>query len=222
MATENTANPLHHAANVERMLRGIRQHIDEDLARLEDERACALFDSARGQIDELIASLEAFQQRSGMWRDGMESSAAQPRATTRSVADVMTANVDVVRPDDMISDAAAKMAEADIGFLPVCDGERIAGALTDRDITVRAVARGRDPARTPVREIMTPEITYCYQDEDVEKTARLMREERIRRVIVVDRDKRLVGVVSLGDLAQRHDAPSADVLEAVSAAPPNG
>jgi len=132
----------------------------------------------------------------------------------------MTRGVEVVKPDDNLVAAAKKMADLDIGFVPVCDGERLVGALTDRDITVRATAEGRDPQTTKVSEVMSPDVTYCMEDEDIDQTARRMKEKQLRRVLVVDRDKKLVGVVSLGDLARQQEGQSADVLESVSEAPP--
>jgi CBS domain-containing protein len=93
------------------------------------------------------------------------------------------------------------MRELDVGSLPVCDNDRLVGMVTDRDITVRATAGARDPAATWVRDVMTPGIVYCFEDQDVREAARLMEEKQIRRVAVLNRDKRLVGIVSLGDLA---------------------
>jgi CBS domain-containing protein len=137
------------------------------------------------------------------------------------IRDVMQPGVEVIHPGDCLKDAATKMAERDIGFLPVCEGDSIVGALTDRDITLRATARGLDPNSTLVREVMTEQVTYCFEDEDIDRAGQLMKEARLRRVIVVDRDKRLVGVVSLGDLASRQQSQSSEVLESVSQAPPN-
>jgi CBS domain-containing protein len=113
----------------------------------------------------------------------------------------MTTNVEVVHPDAMLQDAAQKMKSLDVGSLPVCDGQRLVGTLTDRDITIRAVAEGRNPTTTPVRESMTPQVIYCYDDQNVKEAAKLMQEKQIRRLPVINRDKRLVGIVSLGDLA---------------------
>jgi CBS domain-containing protein len=115
--------------------------------------------------------------------------------------DVMTSNVEVVHPNAMVQDAAKKMRDLDVGSLPVCDGQRLVGTLTDRDITIRAIAEGRDPKATSVREAMTPQIVYCFEDQPVEEAAKLMKEKQIRRLPVINRDKRLVGIVSLGDLA---------------------
>jgi CBS domain-containing protein len=115
--------------------------------------------------------------------------------------DVMTSNVEVVHPDAVVQDAAKKMRDLDVGSLPVCDGQRLVGTLTDRDITIRAVADGRDPKATPVRETMTAQVIYCFEDQPVEEAAKVMRDKQIRRLPIINRDKRLVGIVSLGDLA---------------------
>src|SRR5438093_4669224 len=115
--------------------------------------------------------------------------------------DVMTRRVEVVHPDDTLATAAEKMKSLDVGPMPVCDGERLVGMLTDRDITVRATAAGRDPKTTRVRDVMTPEVAYCFEDQDTNEAARIMEQRQIRRLVILNRDKRLVGIVSLGDLA---------------------
>jgi len=118
------------------------------------------------------------------------------------VKDIMTPNAECIQPDDTLEEAAKKMRDLDVGPLPVCgDNDRLAGMITDRDITVRAVAEGKDPRTTKVREVMTEQIIYCFEDQDVEEAARLMKERQVRRLVVLNRDKRLVGIVSLGDLA---------------------
>ena len=93
------------------------------------------------------------------------------------------------------------MKGLDIGPLPVCTGERLVGMLTDRDITVRATAEGRDPQATKVHEVMTAEVVYAFEDLDIKEVARRMEEHQIRRLVVLTGDKQLVGIVSLGDLA---------------------
>ena len=93
------------------------------------------------------------------------------------------------------------MQQLDVGMLPIRDGDRLVGMLTDRDITLRATAEGRDPTKTRVREVMTPEVVYCFEDQDVSEAAKLMQEKQIRRLPILNREKRLVGIVSLGDLA---------------------
>src|SRR5207253_4212270 len=112
-----------------------------------------------------------------------------------------TQQVEVIHPDSTLREAAEKMKSLGVGPIPVCDGERLQGMLTDRDITVRATAEGRDPNTTRVREVMTPEVVYCFEDQDVLEAARLMQEKQIRCLPILNREKRLVGIVSLGDLA---------------------
>jgi CBS domain-containing protein len=133
--------------------------------------------------------------------------------------DVMTRNVEVIRPDAPIAEAAKRMDELNVGPLPVCDGERLVGMLTDRDITVRATSAGRDPKTTTVREAMTQDVVYCYEDQDVREAAKIMSDKQIRRMPVISRDnRRLVGIVSLGDIAidARDDKMTGETLEKVS------
>jgi len=117
------------------------------------------------------------------------------------VKEAMTRGVECVTPDCTLQQAAQKMKALDVGPLPVCDHDRLAGMLTDRDIVLRAVADGRDPRTTHVRDVLTPEVVYCFEDQDVREAASLMKEKQIRRLLVLNRDKRLVGIMSLGDLA---------------------
>ena len=116
------------------------------------------------------------------------------------VREAMTRDVQLVKPDQPISEAAKLMAELDIGALPVEESDRLVGMITDRDIAVRAVALGRGPD-TPVSEVMSREIKYCYEDQSIDEVTQNMGELRIRRLPVLTRDKRLVGILSLGDLA---------------------
>ena len=135
------------------------------------------------------------------------------------VKEIMTRNVECVRPDDTLQAAARKMRELDVGPLPVCGGDdRLAGIVTDRDITVRATAEGRDPTRTTVREAMTPDVVYVFDDQDVRDAADTMATHQIRRVLVLDRDKRLAGIVSMADVAvdAGREARPADTLREVS------
>ncbi|HEY0682691.1 MAG TPA: CBS domain-containing protein [Steroidobacter sp.] len=121
------------------------------------------------------------------------------------IRDCMTRDVRMVRPDQSIREAAHLMAELDIGALPVQDNDRLVGMITDRDIAVRAVAEGRG-ADTRISDVMTNEIKYCYEDQDIDEVTRNMGEQRLRRLPVMNRDKRLVGILSLGDLALDEDA----------------
>ena len=117
------------------------------------------------------------------------------------IQDVMTADVSFVRPDTPILEIARKMREGDIGSTPVIENERLVGMVTDRDIVVRAIAEGGDVRTKTARDAMSPGVLYCYADDSVESVLDNMGDQQIRRLPVVDSDKRLVGVVSLGDLA---------------------
>ena len=120
------------------------------------------------------------------------------------VGEVMTRGVEVASPDDTLQKAAGRMAELDTGVLPVGEGDRLVGMLTDRDIAVRAVAQGKGPD-TKVSEAMTPDVRYCFEDDDLDDAVRSMGEQKVRRLPVLGRDKRLVGIVSLGDVALSGD-----------------
>jgi len=132
--------------------------------------------------------------------------------------DVMTRDVEVIHPDATLREAAETMEALDVGPLPVCDGARLVGMITDRDLVVRAMSAGQDPNSAKVREVMTPDVAYCFEDQDVTDAAQMMKDKQIRRLVILDRDKRLVGIVSLGDLAVEtgNDRMSGDVLEKVS------
>jgi CBS domain-containing protein len=132
--------------------------------------------------------------------------------------EIMSSDVEVIHPNSMLQEAAGKMKTLDVGSLPVCDNRKLVGILTDRDIAVRAVAAGRDPKRTTVSDTMTPELIYCYEDQDVKEAAKMMERYQIRRLPILDRSQQLVGIVSLGDLAVETDNErmSGEVLEEVS------
>jgi CBS domain-containing protein len=134
------------------------------------------------------------------------------------IGEVMTKHVEVIGPDARLREAAGKMKTLDVGLIPVCDGDKLRGTLTDRDIAVRAVAQGYDPAETKVADIMSTDLAYCFEDDEIEAALNLMEKRQIRRLPVLNRDKRLVGIVSLGDLAV-HAGPKArlgETLEEVS------
>ncbi|MGH6678189.1 MAG: CBS domain-containing protein [Bradyrhizobium sp.] len=117
------------------------------------------------------------------------------------VADVMTSEVQLCTPDDTIKDAAEAMINLDIGLLPVAEGDHLVGMISDRDIAIRAVGRGRG-ADTKIGDVMTHDIKYCFNDEDLESVSRNMGDIQVRRLPVLNRDKRLVGIISLGDIAK--------------------
>ena len=117
------------------------------------------------------------------------------------VCDVMTRQVETVAPDASLQEAAQAMEAMGVGSMPVCDGRRLVGTLTDRDIVVRGVATGRSPVDMMVRECMTRDIAWAYEEEDAEEVLARMRTLQVRRLAVLDRQKNLVGIVSLGDIA---------------------
>jgi len=132
------------------------------------------------------------------------------------VSEVMTRDVDTVRPDQTIREAATFMLRDDAGSMPVMEGGRLLGMITDRDIAVRGVAKGYGPD-TPVRDLMTNDLVSARIDEDVEEVANRMSEAQVRRLPVVDAQERLCGIVSLGDLAREADPDTAEqALEGVA------
>jgi len=122
---------------------------------------------------------------------------------------IMTPEVERLPKDASIQEVAQKMKEIDVGMIPVYDGDRLVGMVTDRDIILRVVAEEREAASTPAHVVMTPEVIYCFEDQTVEEAAQLMEQHQIRRLIVLNRDKRLVGIVSLGDLATHRQGKKA-------------
>jgi CBS domain-containing protein len=113
----------------------------------------------------------------------------------------VNSRVETVRSGDTLQRAAEKMRELDVGSLPVCDEGQLVGMITDRDITIRAVAKGSDPAAATVSEVMTPEVLWCFENEEVEEAARIMQKHQVRRILVLNEAKELVGITSLGELA---------------------
>jgi len=135
------------------------------------------------------------------------------------VKDVMTKGVECVLPNQSIAQAAKRMRKLNIGALPVCgENDKLVGIITDRDITIRAIAEACEPEETFVSDVMTPRIQFCFDDQDVTAAAELMEEKQIRRLAVLDHNKRLVGILSLGDLAVKtaDDRLSGEALERVS------
>jgi CBS domain-containing protein len=122
------------------------------------------------------------------------------------IREVMTSDVRLVDPTTTLKDAAQMMREGDFGLLPIGENDRLVGTITDRDITIRAVASGKDPNSTTVRDAMSQGIFYCFEDQSVDEVADMMGEKQVRRMPVLNRDKRLVGIVALGDLATERGA----------------
>ncbi len=134
------------------------------------------------------------------------------------VKDIMTRDVRAIHVDECLEAAAAGMALLDVGPLPVHDGEKVVGVITDRDIIVRVVAAGLDPIQARVSDALTPIVVSCFEDQDVRDAERLMEEHQVRRLVVLTRDNRLAGIVSLADLARRtqDEAQIGHVVEAIS------
>jgi len=132
------------------------------------------------------------------------------------VSEAMSRDVRLASPGQSIRDVAKIMAEIDAGAMPVGENDRLVGMITDRDIAVRAVAQGKGPD-TPVREVMsTEQVLYCFEDEDLDRVAKSMGEQRVRRLPVVNREKRLVGIVSLGDVATKEKRAASKAVSGVS------
>lgn len=135
----------------------------------------------------------------------------------QKLKDLMTRDVKVISPAMSIRDAAMQMREGDFGMLPVGENDRMIGTITDRDIAIRAVAEGKDSS-TQVRDVMSDGIAWVFEDESVEDAAKMMSERQVRRLPVVDRNKRLVGIVALGDFAVESSEirPAAEALSEIS------
>jgi CBS domain-containing protein len=135
--------------------------------------------------------------------------------------DLMTPVVTCLAPETRIQEVAQTMKSMDIGFVPVCEKDRLVGTVTDRDIVLRAVAEGKDLQRCTARDLMTSKVLWCYDDQSAEEVARYMSHQEVRRVVVLDRSKRLVGVISIGDLAKRGDQNKAgQAIRDIAEAPP--
>jgi CBS domain-containing protein len=159
--------------------------------------------SIRGMADRTLGPLEQqLEHRSPGRAEGQRQDRRRG-----CVGDVMQRDTRLTNPDDTVQHVAQLMLENDTGMLPVGEGDRLVGIVTDRDVALRLVADGRDPARTKVREVMTPEIRYVFEDEDLRAVAENMAEQQVRRLPVLNRAKRLVGIVSLSDLARQGRRP---------------
>ncbi|WNG52080.1 CBS domain-containing protein [Archangium minus] len=135
----------------------------------------------------------------------------------KMIREVMTRDVEVINPSDTLRDAAEKMRSLNVGPLPVCDGQRVLGMITDRDIVVRGIALGKDPNSTQVSDVMSSGIEYCFDDDNADDILNRMKEKQIRRFIVVDRNKKLVGIVALGDLSgEVSEQKVGEALEGIS------
>ncbi len=135
-----------------------------------------------------------------------------------NVSEIMTTDFEMIDSACSLIEAAEKMKSLNVGFLPVREGTRLAGILTDRDIVVRGLAEGLDPDSTSVKDIISSEVVYCYDDDNVEDAARLMEDKQIRRLIVVNHDQTPVGILSIGDIAVKagQEELAGEILERIS------
>ena len=133
-----------------------------------------------------------------------------------NISELMTTEIHVGSPDDTLQKAAQMMADYDFGILPIVDNNQLIGMLSDRDITIRAVAKGFSPNEHFVKEIMSPNVEFILQDASLEDAAQMMSDLQVRRLPVVDSDEQLVGIVSLGDLAISDDKAAGEALESIS------
>ena len=187
-ATTELVRLTNPAAVIELQQRFVREWLDTLW-----QGGVALIRASRQVADQTLGQLE---QQVEQRRQG---NGGPPR---RRVADAMTRNVRLANPEDSVQQAVRIMQEEDIGVLPVGEGDRLIGIITDSDVAVRVVAEDRDPARTKVREIMTSEVRYVFEDEELSHAADNMADQQVRRLPVVNREKRLVGVLSLSDVSQ--------------------
>lgn len=133
-----------------------------------------------------------------------------------TISEVMTHGVTVISPTDNLQQAAQMMKDWNVGALPVCEGKRLVGMITDRDITIRATADGKSPSDVRVAEVMTDQVLWCFEDQRVGEVMQQMGDRQIRRIPVLNHDMQLVGIISLGDLATRYAADTENTLEKIS------
>jgi CBS domain-containing protein len=132
------------------------------------------------------------------------------------IKEIMTPDPELIDPEASIRKAAKRMRDEDIGALPVGENDRLIGMVTDRDIALRGVAEDRAPETTTVRDVMSEKVYYCFEDDDIEDAAQCMAENQVRRLPILNRDKRLTGIVSLADIAQTGEECEKTALEGVS------
>jgi CBS domain-containing protein len=135
----------------------------------------------------------------------------------KGIREVMTSNPRTIEPDKPVADAAKLMRDEDVGLAPIVEGDRLVGALTDRDIAIRVVAEGKDPASTPVREVASTDVVTVDPEQDLDEALNLMAQHQVRRIPVVEQDGRLVGVVAQADVARQADErQTGELVEQIS------
>jgi len=134
------------------------------------------------------------------------------------IREIMTTNVECVSPDTGLTDLANKMKTLDVGFIPVCENDRLVGTVTDRDIVVRGCAGGQDIASCKASDIMTKNVFWCFENQDVKDVAKQMRDNEVRRMLILNQGKRLVGVVSIGDISKIEEKETGKTLKDITEA----
>jgi len=134
------------------------------------------------------------------------------------VREIMTANVECIAPDTGAIDSAHKMKTLDVGFLAVCEGDRLMGTVTDRDLVIRGLAGDRDIRTCTARDVMTPDVFWCFEDDNIKDVAEKMRDKGVRRMLILNESKRLVGVVSIGDISKVEEKESGKTLKDIAEA----
>src|SRR5256885_1121729 len=134
------------------------------------------------------------------------------------VREIMTTDVECVAPDTGVRELANKMKTLDVGFIPVCENDRLVGTVTDRDIVIRGLAGGKDIATCKASDIMTKDVFWCFEDQDVKDVAKQMRDKEVRRLLILNQGKRLVGVVSIGDISKVEEKETGKTLKDIAEA----
>jgi CBS domain-containing protein len=134
------------------------------------------------------------------------------------VREIMTTNVECVSPETGMAELAQKMKTLDVGFLAVCDSDRLIGTVTDRDIVIRGIASGRDMNSITARDVMSHDVYWCLEDDNVKDVASKMRDKEVRRMLILNNEKRLAGVVSLGDISKVEEKESGKTLKDITEA----
>ncbi len=133
------------------------------------------------------------------------------------ISEIMSTDVKVLKPDNSLQTAAQLMSELNVGAIPVCEGEKLIGMVTDRDIAIRGVAYGKNINKTSIKEVMSPDVHWCFEDQQIEEVSEKMSDLQVRRIPIMNRQKKLVGIVSLGDLAAKHSSrEAAETLRDIS------
>ena len=132
------------------------------------------------------------------------------------VREIMTTNVECVAPDIGVLELAGKMKTLDVGFIPICENDRLVGTVTDRDIVIRGIASGKNISTCKARDLMTKDIFWCFEDQDVKDVAKRMSEKEVRRMLILNKEKRLVGVVSIGDVSKVEEKESGKALKGIT------